>query len=106
MPLFSICWQVSDGNGCQESFCEGACPQCYAHLTPINCIRDSFFLCIATFFDSCIVQVFGKSAEDLGMHVVYDVSHNIAKEEEHVVKGKKHRVLVHRKGQKQFAFPQ
>lgn len=40
------------------------------------------------------------------MNVVYDVSHNIAKEEEHMVEGKKHRVLVHRKGQKQFAFSQ
>lgn len=43
-------------------------------------------------------KVFGKSAHTLGMSVVYDVSHNIAKEEEHTVAGKKMRVLVHRKG--------
>ena len=30
------------------------------------------------------------------MHVVYDVSHNIAKEEEHMVDGKLKRLLVHR----------
>ena len=34
----------------------------------------------------------------LGMHMVYDVTHNTAKQEEHVVNGQKKRVLVHRKG--------
>ncbi|MEW6750592.1 MAG: RtcB family protein [Candidatus Latescibacterota bacterium] len=43
-------------------------------------------------------QVFGRSAEDLGMHVVYDVAHNTAKLEEHAVDGKPWRLLVHRKG--------
>lgn len=32
------------------------------------------------------------------MHVVYDVSHNMAKVEEHVVDGVKKTLLVHRKG--------
>jgi len=32
------------------------------------------------------------------MDVVYDVAHNIAKVEEHVVNGEKRRLLVHRKG--------
>lgn len=31
------------------------------------------------------------------MHVIYDVSHNIAKIEEHVVDGKQKTLLVHRK---------
>jgi tRNA-splicing ligase RtcB (3'-phosphate/5'-hydroxy nucleic acid ligase) len=43
-------------------------------------------------------QVFNKSAEDLGMHCVYDVCHNIAKLEKHNVNGKQKEVLVHRKG--------
>jgi tRNA-splicing ligase RtcB len=43
-------------------------------------------------------EVFGKSPQDLGMHQVYDVAHNIAKLEEHVIDGKKRKVLVHRKG--------
>lgn len=38
------------------------------------------------------------------MHLVYDVSHNIAKKEEHVVDGKKYNLLVHRKGSTR-AFP-
>jgi len=49
-------------------------------------------------------SLFGKSARDLDMHLVYDVSHNMAKEEEHVVDGKKKRLLVHRKGSTR-AFP-
>ncbi|MEM3859476.1 MAG: RtcB family protein [Candidatus Micrarchaeaceae archaeon] len=49
-------------------------------------------------------QVFEKSADALGMHVLYDVAHNIAKLEEHEVEGKKIKVYVHRKGATR-AFP-
>lgn len=38
------------------------------------------------------------------MHVIYDVSHNIAKVEEHMVDGKQRTLLVHRKGSTR-AFP-
>lgn len=43
-------------------------------------------------------QVFKKDWEALGVNPVYDVCHNIAKFEEHVVDGKKRNVCVHRKG--------
>ena len=43
-------------------------------------------------------EIFGRSAEDLGMRVVYDVSHNTAKLERHVVDGREKTLLVHRKG--------
>ncbi|MCD6248229.1 MAG: RtcB family protein [Hadesarchaea archaeon] len=43
-------------------------------------------------------QVFGRSADDLGLHLVYGLAHNIAKFEEHKVDGEKKRVCVHRKG--------
>jgi tRNA-splicing ligase RtcB len=43
-------------------------------------------------------KVFRMSEEDLGLEVVYDVAHNIAKFEEHTINGKKMRVCVHRKG--------
>ncbi len=39
-----------------------------------------------------------KSAEDMGMNLVYDVAHNVAKAEEHEVDGKKRKLCVHRKG--------
>lgn len=38
------------------------------------------------------------------MHVIYDVSHNIAKVEEHMVNGKLMTLLLHRKGSTR-AFP-
>src|SRR5438094_307365 len=43
-------------------------------------------------------EIFGRSAEDLGMRVVYDVSHNTEKLERHVIEGKDKTLLVHRKG--------
>merc|ERR1712228_424837 len=44
------------------------------------------------------------TADDLDMHVVYDVSHNIAKIEQHNVDGQLRKLLVHRKGSTR-AFP-
>lgn len=38
------------------------------------------------------------------MHVIYDVSHNVAKVEEHMVDGVQKTLLVHRKGSTR-AFP-
>ena len=49
-------------------------------------------------------QVAGVDAESLGMDLVYDVAHNIAKIEEHKVEGVKRKALVHRKGATR-AFP-
>jgi tRNA-splicing ligase RtcB len=49
-------------------------------------------------------RVFGRDAEQLGMRLVYDVAHNIAKVEEHIVDGRHLTVLVHRKGATR-AFP-
>lgn len=43
-------------------------------------------------------QVFKKDAEEMGMEIVYDVAHNIAKKETHNVKGRNMEVFVHRKG--------
>ena len=43
-------------------------------------------------------EYFGQTWESLGMNLVYDVAHNIAKIEEHTVGGKQKTVCVHRKG--------
>ncbi|MEP0869622.1 RtcB family protein [Trichocoleus desertorum AS-A10] len=43
-------------------------------------------------------EVFGRSAEDLGLEMVYDVAHNTAKLEQHIVDGQARSLLVHRKG--------
>jgi len=49
-------------------------------------------------------RVFKMSESDLGMRLVYDVAHNIAKVEEHKVDGSLKQVVVHRKGATR-AFP-
>jgi tRNA-splicing ligase RtcB len=49
-------------------------------------------------------EAFGKVAGSSRLNIVYDVCHNIAKFEEHLVEGKKRNVLVHRKGATR-AFP-
>jgi len=52
----------------------------------LHCIREVF------------ADQFGRDPHDLGMDMVYDVSHNTAKLEEHDVGGRRRRLLVHRKG--------
>jgi len=50
------------------------------------------------------LKVIGTGPKNLGMNLVYDVCHNIAKKETHIVDGKKRIVCVHRKGATR-AFP-
>jgi tRNA-splicing ligase RtcB len=45
-----------------------------------------------------IMRVLGIGPRELGMELIYDVCHNIAKREEHVVDGRRQVVCVHRKG--------
>lgn len=49
-------------------------------------------------------KIFGRDADDLGMDLLYDVAHNVAKLEKHTVNDKKKEVYVHRKGATR-AFP-
>ena len=49
-------------------------------------------------------QVLHMGPKDLGLELVYDVAHNIAKIEDHHVNGKKKKLCVHRKGATR-AFP-
>ncbi len=49
-------------------------------------------------------QVFHTDDDKLGLEIVYDVAHNIAKIEEHAVNGKRMKLIVHRKGATR-AFP-
>jgi tRNA-splicing ligase RtcB len=56
---------------------------------------------ILHFLRGSLRQLFGKETR---ASLIYDVCHNIAKRERHVVEGKKRDVLVHRKGATR-AFP-
>ncbi len=60
--------------------------------------------CLTQWIRQAFQRIFKKSPRDLGMSVVYDVAHNIAKVEEHQVEGRSMRVVVHRKGATR-AFP-
>jgi len=44
------------------------------------------------------MHTFERPAREMGLGVVYDVSHNLAKMEEYLVDGRKRRLCVHRKG--------
>ena len=61
--------------------------QCLMHLT-----REVF------------EKVFQRGANDLGMDLIYDVAHNIAKIEKYTINGKEKMLCVHRKGATR-AFP-
>ena len=43
-------------------------------------------------------QIYKQDSEEMGMEIVYDVAHNIAKKEVHHIKGRDLEVYVHRKG--------
>jgi tRNA-splicing ligase RtcB (3'-phosphate/5'-hydroxy nucleic acid ligase) len=60
--------------------------------------------CIMHWARESFMKVFGVSPKKLGMTLIYDVAHNIAKIEEHEVNGKKKKFIVHRKGATR-AFP-
>ncbi|MDA2917303.1 RtcB family protein, partial [Nitrospinae bacterium AH_259_B05_G02_I21] len=49
-------------------------------------------------------RTLGMGPRDLGMHLLYDVAHNIVKLEEHTHEGEQRRLMVHRKGATR-AFP-
>ena len=48
--------------------------------------------------EQAFLKALGIGPRELGFSLLYDVCHNIAKIEDHVVEGKKRRVCVHRKG--------
>ena len=88
------CARISSAEG--QSYLKGMAAA--ANYAWVN--RSSMtFLCRQAF-----AKQFETTPDDLDMAVVYDVSHNIAKVEEHMVEGKPKTLLVHRKGSTR-AFP-
>ena len=60
--------------------------------------------CIMHWTRETFENVLKVGPKDLGMVLIYDVAHNIAKIEEHLVEGKKRTLCIHRKGATR-AFP-
>jgi len=54
--------------------------------------------CLSHWTRKVFEKFFGRSSEKLGLGTIYDVSHNIAKMEQHNIDGKTREVCVHRKG--------
>jgi tRNA-splicing ligase RtcB len=81
--------EASDYYGAMSAACNYAWVnrQCMTHWT-----REAF------------QKIFAIDPEKLGMRLVYDVAHNIAKREEHEFEGKRRTLCIHRKGATR-AFP-
>ena len=82
-------------------------PEGQSYLAAMACAANYAWAnrqCITHWARESFAKVFNKSPRDLGMRVVYDVAHNIAKIEEHQVEDKRLTVCVHRKGATR-AFP-
>ena len=60
--------------------------------------------CIMHWTREAFMKVLDASPRELGMSLVYDVAHNVAKIEEHIINGLKKKLVVHRKGATR-AFP-
>lgn len=82
-------------------------PEGQAYLSAMRCAANFAWAnrqMIVHWVRQSFEEVMKKDAESLGLHIVYDVAHNIAKIEEHEVDGKKKKLCVHRKGATR-AFP-
>ncbi|MBF0557163.1 MAG: RtcB family protein [Nitrospirae bacterium] len=60
--------------------------------------------CLMHWTREAFMSVLSMGPHELGMTLIYDVAHNIAKVEEHTVNGRKTKLIMHRKGSTR-AFP-
>ncbi|MCX5692340.1 MAG: RtcB family protein [Candidatus Omnitrophica bacterium] len=78
-----------------------------AYLSAMKCAANYAWTnrqCLMHLARNVFEKVFNKSWNSLGLNLVYDVAHNIAKMEKHKVDGKERLLCVHRKGATR-AFP-
>ncbi|MEK6732076.1 MAG: RtcB family protein [Candidatus Omnitrophota bacterium] len=82
-------------------------PEGKAYLTSMKCAANYAWAnrqCLMHLARNAFEKIFNKSWKSLGLDLVYDVAHNIAKMEKHKVDGKDRVLCVHRKGATR-AFP-
>jgi len=82
-------------------------PEGRAYLSAMKCAANYAWTnrqCLMHLARNVFEKVFNKSWNSLGLGLVYDVAHNIAKMEKHVVDDKQKILCVHRKGATR-AFP-
>jgi tRNA-splicing ligase RtcB len=76
-------------------------PEGKAYLGAMRCAANYAWAnrqCLMYLTRKVFEKVFGGSWQKMGMSLIYDVAHNIAKIETHIVSGKAHKLCVHRKG--------
>ncbi|MFQ5861844.1 MAG: RtcB family protein [Candidatus Brocadiales bacterium] len=89
LPDRQLCCAPLDSEEGRRYFAAMACAANFAFANRqmiTHWVRESFS------------RVLGRSPEELGLDLVYDVCHNIAKFENHTVDGKPKRLCIHRKG--------
>ena len=82
-------------------------PEGQAYLAAMRCAANYAWAnrqCITHWVRESFCRVMGKGEDEAGLELIYDVTHNIAKLEEHEVDGRKQKLCVHRKGATR-AFP-
>jgi len=82
-------------------------PEGKSYLAAMRCAANYAWAnrqCITYWVREAFCRVMGISESDAGLQLIYDVTHNIAKIEDHEVDGKKEKLCVHRKGATR-AFP-
>jgi len=95
LPDRELVYAPSETRECEDYFSAMAASANYAWTNRsmiMHWIRESF------------INTLKMKIEDLGLEIVYDVAHNIAKIEEHEIDGKNVKVYIHRKGATR-AFP-
>jgi tRNA-splicing ligase RtcB len=82
-------------------------PEGQAYLAAMKCAANYAWAnrqCISHWVRESFCQVLGRSPNEVGLELVYDIAHNIAKIEKHRLDGKTVTLCVHRKGATR-AFP-
>jgi tRNA-splicing ligase RtcB len=72
-----------------------------AYLSAMACAANFAWAnrqAILSLAEEALMESLGASPREVGLHLIYDVCHNVAKMEEHVVGGRSRRLCVHRKG--------
>jgi len=82
-------------------------PEGKAYLGAMKCAANYAWAnrqCLMHLTRLAFEKVLGMSWQEMGMFLIYDVAHNIAKIEKHIVDGKEKKLCIHRKGATR-AFP-
>lgn len=82
-------------------------PEGKEYLSGMACAANFAWVnrsCITALTRKVFADMFKRTPEEMEMHLVYDVCHNIAKVEQHSIGGVMKKLLVHRKGSTR-AFP-